>query len=311
MKKTWFVAATRTLCPVSIGKFHVWVLLLAVTWTLSAAGQINTPFETGCGALPFQDIALEHKGVDDYCGIGGVASASDVANQQQNRIKNNFCLKSSPVNLKTTDFITLQKKVDALNDFTYGSGRSVPEDRSPLDKILSVGQMKVGEGTLITVVGYMMDPHYSDVRNGEGVNCKRGGNERNDIHFSVSKQWIDIDYTDRKGAQNQLCNLITGEVSPHFRPDAWEVDHLSKLVRIPVRLTGQLFFDASHVPCRPGKPVNPPRVAVWEIHPIYAIDVCKSKVLSKCRANVDSDWVTMDNWAAAQHENEVGATEEP
>jgi hypothetical protein len=49
------------------------------------------------------------------------------------------------------------------------------------------------------------------------------------------------------------------------------------LAHLQVRLKGQLFFDASHVPCRPGKPVNPARSSVWEIHPIYSVDVCKRK----------------------------------
>lgn len=279
-----------------------WMTALLLMGAVCLAAQTNTPFETGCGKLPFQDIAVSHKGVDDFCGIGGVAADTDTGNQQQNRIKNNFCLKDVPLQLKTTDLLTLQKKVDALDGFTYGSGRSVPKDRSPLAEIATIRGHKVGEGMLVQVVGFMMDPHYSDVKAGEGVNCKQNGNEPNDIHFSVSRQWRDIDYSNRNTAQAQLCNLVTGEISPHFRPETWEVEHLSKLIKIPVRLIGQLFFDASHVPCRPGKPVNPPRASVWEIHPIYAVDVCKTK--TRCRANVDSDWISLDAWAAAQHADE-------
>jgi hypothetical protein len=176
-------------------------------WTLPALGQIDTPFETGCGPLPFQDIAVEHKGVDDVCGIGGVAGEQDIGNQQQNRIKNNFCLTGAPVAIKSTDLLTLQKKVDALDDFSYGSGRSVPKDRSPLQDLMTVNGEKVGEGTLVTITGYMIDPHYSDVRKGEGVNCKKSGNERNDIHFSISRIWHDIDFSDKKTAQLELCKL--------------------------------------------------------------------------------------------------------
>ncbi|MBZ5521925.1 MAG: hypothetical protein LAP21_06760 [Acidobacteriia bacterium] len=283
-------------------------VLFSAICTIYAMGQADTPFETGCGPVPFHDIAVEHKGVDDVCGIGGVAGDTDVGNQQQNRAKNNFCLTGDPVTVRTTDLLTLQKKVDDLEDFRYGSGRSVPKDRSPLQDLATVGGKKVGEGTLVEIVGYMMDPHYSDVSKGEGVNCKKSGNERNDIHFSISRLWRDIDYTDRKQVQAALCKLVTGEISPHFRPESWEVEHLSKLENIPVRLTGQLFFDASHVPCRAGKPVNPARASVWEIHPIYAIDVCKTK--TKCRANVDSDWITMDAWAQKQHEDEESEKDE-
>ena len=178
----------------------------------------------------------------------------------------------------------------------------MPKDRSPLQDVISVGGKKIGEGTLVTVVGYMIDPHYSDVSKGEGVNCKQKGKVKNDIHYSISRSWHDIDNLDKKQKQLQLCNMVTGEISPHFRPEAWEADNLSDLDRIPVRLTGQLFFDASHKPCSAGKPVNPARASVFELHPTYAIDVCKSKTKTKCRVNINSDWMTMDAWVAEQEE---------
>jgi hypothetical protein len=266
-----------------------------------ALTQQETPFEAGC-QLPFQQIAVKHS-IDESCGIGGVASPEDIGNQQQNRIKNNFCLTSAPISLKPQDLITLQSKVDSLDGFTYGSGRSVPTDRSPLKDIWSANGKRIGEGTLVVLVGYMLDPHYSDVRKGEGVNCKQHGDEPNDIHFSISSKWVELDDLDKQARQAQLCKLVTGEISPHFRPETWEVDHLSKLERIPVRLTGQLFFDASHLPCRPEKPVNPARKSVWEIHPIYRVDVCKGK--KQCRGNVDSDWVALDDWINSREEEDT------
>jgi len=269
--------------------------------------QEGVAFDAGC-VLPFQSIAVEHKGIDDSCGIVGFASKNDVGNQQQNRIKNNFCLESKPITVKPKDLVTLQSKVDALADFKYGSGRSVPIDRSPLKDIWSDNGSPIGEGTLVVVVGYMIDPHYSDVRKGEGVNCKEHGDEPNDIHFSVGTKWIDVNELDKEAKQAQLCKLVTGEISPHYRPETWEVDHLSKLVRIPVRLTGQLFFDASHVPCRPEKPVNPARQSVWEIHPVYSVDVCKSK--KQCRSEIDSDWISLNKWADSQEEQNASESEE-
>ena len=282
--------------------------VLLIAGVIGASCQPDTPFVTPCGAMPFQSIAVEHKGVDDVCGIDGVTSPGDVGNIQQNAIKNNFCLKSDPVQLKPQDLITLQKKVDALQDFKFGSGRSVPKDRTPLHDIATFSGTSVGEGVLVQVVGYMVDPHYSDVKAGEGVNCKKHGNEPNDIHFSIASKWIEIDDSNSKAKQAQLCKLVTGEISPHYRPETWEVSDLTQLERIPLRLTGQLFFDASHVPCRPGKPVNPARASVWEIHPIYAIDVCKSK--NQCRVSVASDWIPLNEWVEAQHEQNVSEKDE-
>lgn len=88
-----------------------------------------------------------------------------------------------------------------------GSGRSVPTDREPLKELLSKNGGTIGEGTLVTVAGYMIDPHYSDVKKGEGVNCKRHGNEPNDIHFSIGTKWVDVDELDKDAKQAQLCSL--------------------------------------------------------------------------------------------------------
>jgi hypothetical protein len=66
-----------------------------------------------------------------------------------------------------------------------------------------------------------------------------------------------------------------------------------------VRIAGQLFFDGSHVACTSeGKAgFNPitkhndfERLALWEIHPIYAIDICKHSEKSQCSASDRSAW---------------------
>jgi len=276
------------------------VLLLAAMG--SAVAQPDTSFDTGCGDLPFKTIAKKHP-IDDFCGIEGVTAAEDTGNQQQNRLKNNFCRRGTPVVIKPTDLVTLQKKVDKLEGFKYGSGRSVPKDRTPLKDIGTSGGKPIGEGTLVTIVGFMVDAHYSDVKEGEGVNCKKKGNEPNDIHFSISTKRVTLS-SDKKKKQAQLCKLVTGEISPHSRPEEWEVDSLDKLQDARVRLTGQLFFDASHKPCKPNQPVNPARKSVWEIHPTYRIEVCKDG--SPCRAAVDDDWVAFDQWVHSQQETEIG-----
>src|SRR5579863_3501616 len=256
---------------------------------LAAVRSTDMIFKTGCGDLPFQRIAVPHW-LDDHCGIEG--RASDPANRQQNRLKNNFCLHSEPVVIKPADLVTLQADVDA-RDIKYGHAKTVPLDRSPLQRIRSISRHSVGEGTLVRLVGYVIDAHYADVNDGEGVNCSQKRKEQNDIHFSISDHYIDLkaDHTERR---LQLCKLVTGEISPHYRPASWEVEYLRELAHVPVRLSGQLFFDASHQPCRPGKVIYPARKSVWEIHPIYSIDVCKNPAM--CRADVESDWLSLDAW---------------
>ena len=87
-----------------------------------------------------------------------------------------------------------------------------------------------------------------------------------------------------------LCHSVTAEIIPHFRPTQWEQDELRRVAgrELPVRIAGQLFFDASHFPCDGENPHGGEslrRASLWEIHPVYSIDVCKSTTLDDCRAD--------------------------
>jgi hypothetical protein len=84
------------------------------------------------------------------------------------------------------------------------------------------------------------------------------------------------------------------EIIPHFRPTGWTDAALNGLNGHPVRLTGQLFFDASHKPCTPGKKAGPPPVSLWEIHLIYAVDVCSNKTLIACDRTDESIWTPLE-----------------
>ena len=64
----------------------------------------------------------------------------------------------------------------------------------------------------------------------------------------------------------------------------------------PVRIRGPLFFDASHVPCAPDKEANPARLWLWEIHPVYAIDVCSETTIAACRIDDESLWTPLNEF---------------
>jgi hypothetical protein len=68
--------------------------------------------------------------------------------------------------------------------------------------------------------------------------------------------------------------------------------------QFPVRVTGQLFFDASHKLCTNGKAVggNPARQSAWEIHPVYQADVCRHQTLSECEADQADVWIPITDW---------------
>jgi len=81
---------------------------------------------------------------------------------------------------------------------------------------------------------------------------------------------------------------------PHLRPGIWNMDALTQVMDLqrPVRVSGHLFFDGSHEPCRNGTPVgsDPRRIAEWEIHPIYTFEVCTFDAVSKCDPDKPSFW---------------------
>jgi len=75
-------------------------------------------------------------------------------------------------------------------------------------------------------------------------------------------------------------------------------DGLSKEARNPARQqpSANPRFDASHVPCAPDKEANPARLSLWEIHPVYAIDVCSETTIAACRIDDESLWTPLNEF---------------
>lgn len=241
--------------------------------------------------LPFASLEQNHP-IDDSCGPDGSASA-DTPQSQQNDAKNNFCAAGPPVNVNFDVLRQLQEA--AANNVTFGSDRSLPDDRSQLQNLAtSIGSL--GEGTEARVAAFIMDAHYSNVSRGESVNCKTGGNESNDIHIVLAETSDEADE----------CNSATAEMSPHFRPDLWNPDILNETdtsifqrggPKHMFRFTGQLFFDASHRPCSNGKG-SPKRSTLWEIHPVYGVEICIDPS-NQCTVDSDVNWQSLADFAAA------------
>jgi hypothetical protein len=285
-------------------------------WTAAKTGRVlpSPDFVAGC-ALPFAGIE-DHHSIDHACTIDGDLSA-DAANQEQNQTKNNFCATGTPVSATWNTFKKLQQKTDALKvatagsptPFTYGSHSTLPTDRTAIrtaDFYTTTNGDDVHEGTLVHTVAFLLHGAYSGSGTGESVNCGIHGVESADIHLALAKTKTEADE----------CNSFTAEITPHFRPAEWlilstlhKTSSKTAAVRIaamdldrPLRLTGQMMMDGSHRPCTPGHPQSPKRISVWEIHPVYAIDVCKKKSLSSCRVAVDTDWRALDVWLQSDEE---------
>jgi len=244
-------------------------------------------FEPGC-ALPFEAIKGEDLKIDAQCDIEGAGgSATKIA---ESRAKNNFCASGPVASLTFASFRKLQQKTDEGK----AEGLNFKADRELLKDIHTTSDGDtVGEGSLAKVAALVLEAHHANSKkNGEAVNCNHKGDPWNDVHIALVKT---------KNADE--CSSITAEISPHFRPDDWTPDALEDLER-PVRITGHLFFDTAHAPCHDGVKPSPRRQSVWEIHPVYRIEVCSSGSLSACKASDDSKWKDLDVWLA-EHAEEM------
>jgi hypothetical protein len=234
-------------------------------------GVVGTVFKPSC--MPFNGVV--NHAIDDRCGQPG--GSSDKAKQAESSAKNNFCAAKdqTPENVAYQQLIELQtrsKDIDARH----------LQDRSPLQSL--------GEGKYVSYVAVIQEAHYSDVSKGEAVNCNIPGDSTNDIHIVLVQNIAD-----------DPCLSTTAEMSPHYRPGSWTPVNLMGLRPHPVRVQGQLFYDGSHAPCSGSSRPNPQRASLWEIHPVYSLEVCRLLDLEQCRSSSNpGDWVDLDKWVSSE-----------
>jgi hypothetical protein len=270
-------------------------LACAVVYTslLVAIGSARAEsFVVDC-QLPFENIKKHHP-IDDNCAAHGSAEANDSPEGLQNLAKNNLCAPTptpGPALVTFISFKKLQQKLDQkAPEAKHWSAQHLPASRSVLVGVYTTSEnATIGEGSVVKFAAWLMK-----LRPGhhESCNCDNEGSEMNDMHLVL------ISSSDRENTPE--CNSVTAEISPHFRPDQWDGDALLKANDHPLRFTGQLMYDAAHRPCSGSPPKGssgtPSRVASWELHPVYGIDVCTKKSLNSCKADNDSVWVPLDQW---------------
>jgi hypothetical protein len=227
--------------------------------------------------LPFENIATQPDPAGS-CRFEGCFSNAD--KKFEDLAKNTFCQPfSSPTDLSNFDaFRTLQARNDSKKT----------GDRHQLRAI-----KPLGEGSVVRLVTFIKEAHVSDCQGGEAVNCDKSGFVNNDIHIPLVQNPSDDE-----------CFSVTAEMSPHFRPEAWsQIDAKTPVNRL-VRITGPLFYDSSHTPCEFDasnkiKVRNSPnRLSLWEIHPVYAIEVCNTKAGTDCKVGDKTNWLAYDKWVA-------------
>jgi hypothetical protein len=295
-----------------MGKLIRMLFLLLCCCASTAFAQPNKfPFSQSDVQSRLNGTAKERQ-IDKQCAAEG--SATQDTQEAQNRAKNNFAATTAPIPILITDIDRLEKAtVRARNCWAKhlsGCRKVELSGKLPVDRTQLVNLAKtaagedIGEGTVVTLEAKVLTSHYSNTKfniynhsgppargSGESVNCKNNAVDWNDIHVVLAAP----------GVTNE-CLSVTAEVSPHFRPDAWRRFHNMGKNRLgedinteakrvdfsqfqKVRITGPLFYDASHEPCSPGHRTSPARRSLWEIHPAYKLDV-----------KVNGQWMTFEDW---------------
>ena len=270
---------------------------------MAAAPQPQQPkFQLDC-TLPA--LTANSLAIDRSCGNTG-DSAPNSKSARQNEIKNRFCLPGAPATPIEVNFATFDALQQAARQRHIPFGRKrvpnsnqtfedLPPDRSVLVDLITDGQGRfLGEGKLVTLEGFVFKAQHSNTfvfsGKGESVNCHKKNLAGNDIHIALSRTKAGT----RNMSESSECQTVTAEITPHHRSAIYNrfdtnlKDFLNGQPQRPrqdklrghplplkgarVRVTGQLFFDASHTPCVNGHG-GPPRRSIWEIHPVYAIEV--------------------------------------
>jgi hypothetical protein len=268
-------------------------LALFLLFIAPRIAQAQTAFNPACH--PFKSLEAKHP-IDTGCAsAAGNAHTAGSPRVLQNVAKNNFCAAGPPVDITHDALLQLQAAAESLFDYSTWGRNKLPPSRDPFTQMKG----RFREGMLVRYTGFVYELHAADTSNGESVNCNIGGSEANDIHIAFV-----ADPTDPE------CSSITAEMSPHFRPKAWVARKMAPWVSAVhkhngvwvanpqgtrlSRVTGQLMFDAAHKPCTDGKANtgDPARASLWEVHPVYSMDVCKTTG-STC---ADADWEPLDQF---------------
>lgn len=249
----------------------------------AAATATTVKFKPTCASPSYPAPPPSQKlGIDAQCGLSGAGSGPEGL---QDSVKNNFCAKGT-ARAVTIDYLKgLQAQVEKNPSINFGNENKGTRKKGPTTNRAPL--RRLGEGKLVTLKAFVLIARQEGA---ESVNCgKNVPNEAlfHDIHISlVESPEIDNE-----------CSGVVAEMSPHHRPDSWNHANVEKVARekLPVRVTGQLYFDSSHFPCTNGEGAgegNPKRISLWEIHPIYKFEVCTAD------CDGTGKWVNLDEWAS-------------
>jgi len=179
---------------------------------------------------------------------------------------------ATPVVLRVEDLKTLQQLAEAR---VGPNARNLDAAGRAKLHNLPVGGRVVSEGDLVGVIGYIIQPHSSNVLSGESVNCKLTGPANNDLIASLVPS-----------PMSTQGDGIRIEIIPQGRTDAFEEPSIRRVAdaQKPVVVYGQLLYDSLHT--LTGMEARF-RGSLWEIHPVTDVRVCPTKA---CPSNAAPSW---------------------
>jgi len=224
------------------------------------------------------------------CESPGTAHA--LANQFKRHVPS-----GAPVHLSFEQLGLLQQEADDLGIRQGPASHLTKKDRDKLKNLDLGGGVQVGEGDPVEVMGFIAAEHDIRASGGESVNCRLQGEPNNDIHLPIVAAPDDTEY--HSVVVEPIPQGTEGGNAPH-RPAAWSSTAFRQLQadgRL-LLLRGQLFFDNQHrVRDNPDEEIDDPglrrqpkRFALWEVHPVTDILVCR-------RPANDCDPTAIDQWA--------------
>jgi hypothetical protein len=272
--------------------------VIAGALALASTCALAQDFTQACSSPAFPGPAVA---IDSRCRAQGAGGEE----AEQNQAKNNFCAAGTSAPFTIAQLAAQQSQVEQNKAINFGDqdnpGMHGPtSNRAPLKAL--------GEGKLVQIRAFVIG---ATQERAESVNCGPAFDHEpnpdlfHDIHISlVATQQLATPTTPAQKDANE-CQGIVSEMIPHHRPPEWTSDNVNKVAakHLMVRVTGQLFFDSSHVPCVQGKEVrsNPRRISLWEVHPTYKFEVCTAN----CSAA--GTWVALGQWVTSQS----GSTSRP
>jgi hypothetical protein len=269
--------------------------LVTVMTMMTSPAPFRFTLPPGC-TLPFAAIAPAKDAFVscDHAGRMDGVLVPTLAQRLQTGVKNNLCASA-------TD--PIQLRIDTLDSLPQPPASIVSTSRNGISNIVPLTGHWLGEGHVIQLAGYIKRAHVHNCGpSGErqiGSDLVKCGLADGDIETSE----IELVLQSLEASPDaDECESLTAKIIPHYRPAAWSRIDLAT-PQLPVRITGQAFYDDSNPSCQKladGRWLRRGTLArrtSWEIHPVYAIDVCVAKNVADCHALDDANlWVPYHDW---------------